>query len=406
LREALRRAPDDINARRLYGNALLAVDAPEQAAEQFRQVLAVEPQDTRALNALGVSLDLQGEHEEAQRVYRSALELKPDHLPLRNNLALSIALTGDAEQALAMLQDLAGLPSASKAPQDPLHHQQVQENILMVLALSDDVAGMAPGRRFEANPATRKPPSLDRLLAMARLTALASALVPAAGVTTVSAAEVTAETPVAAYPTNRLDWSSIENVVRNGAEPMNINWLDPHIPLIGGRWEPSSVRHRNPGIAPLIAQQRRSLPAGVDARDAADNNQVIAADVCGHDGAFEADKTSLQQFAAVFACPVGDFGELAFASGGKRLRHVVLTFGEDIDRDGPVARIGIQAGGVQPKAEKYERGVERQRAERTDRDADGTAIRVEGGDDRHSGGKATEGIPETMCIDHSSSFCH
>jgi Flp pilus assembly protein TadD len=226
LREALRRAPNDINARRLYGNALLAVDAPAQAAEQFRHVLGVEPQDTRTLNALGVSLDLQGEHEEAQRIYRSALALRPDHLPLRNNLALSIALTGDTREALAMLQDLADRSRGSSAPHDSLHHQQVHENILMVLALSDNVAGKPPRQRLEANPATRKPPEVrspDRLLAMAdplRRSALASGLAPAAG--------VTAATPDGCN--NRLDWSSIEGIVQSGAEPMTINWLDPHIP--------------------------------------------------------------------------------------------------------------------------------------------------------------------------------
>ena len=52
-REALRRSPDDVNARRLYGNALLAVDAPAQAAEQFRHVLEVEPEDTRAERSRG-----------------------------------------------------------------------------------------------------------------------------------------------------------------------------------------------------------------------------------------------------------------------------------------------------------------------------------------------------------------
>lgn len=289
LREALRRAPDDINARRLYGNALLAVDAPAQAAEQFRYVLAAEPQDTRALNALGVALDLQGEHEEAQRIYQSALELRPDHLPLRNNLALSIALTGDTRQALAMLRDLANRLPDSSAPQVSLHHEQVHDNILMVQALGDNVVRTAPKRRLEATRPTRKPlmaSSTHPLPAMIadppQLPAPVSGLALAAG-----------ETAATLMATNGLDWSSIEDFIRNGAEPMNVNWLDPHIPPTGGRCESYRVWRGYPDITSLIAQKRRSLPAGVDAHDAADDNQVVAADVCGHNAAFEADKASL-----------------------------------------------------------------------------------------------------------------
>lgn len=213
------------------------------------------------------------------------------------------------------------------------------------------------------------------------------------------------ETAATLVATNGLDWSLIEDFIRNGVESMNVTWLDPHIAPAGGSCESYRVWRGYPGIASLIAQQRRPLPAGVDAHDAADDNQVIAANICGPNVAFEADKASLQQRAAVFACSMGNLGELAFASPGEGFRHVVLTFGENIDRNGSVARIGIETGRVQPEAEKYERRVERQRAERADRDADGTAIRAEGGDNRHSRCETTKGVPETMCIDHSSSFC-
>jgi Flp pilus assembly protein TadD len=146
-REALSRAPDDINARRLYGNALLAVDAAAQAAEQFRHVLRVEPEDTRAMNALGVALDLQGEHEEAQRTYRKALEREPNHLPLRNNLALSIALTGDVAKAAAILEELGAGTESASGPANALHHQQVRENLVMVLALDPQAQGDGTARR-------------------------------------------------------------------------------------------------------------------------------------------------------------------------------------------------------------------------------------------------------------------
>jgi hypothetical protein len=53
-----------------------------------------------------------------------------------------------------------------------------------------------------------------------RLDALASGLAPATGVIAATSDE----------GNNRLDWSSIEDIVRSGAGPMNINWLDPHLP--------------------------------------------------------------------------------------------------------------------------------------------------------------------------------
>ena len=232
-REALRRSPDDVNARRLYGNALLAVDAPAQAAEQFRHVLEVEPEDARALNALGVSLDLQGKHEEAQRIYWNALERRPDHLPLRNNLALSIALTGDFEQAFAIFQDLTTLPRASTSPLDPLHYEQVQENILMVasLAAGDDVAGVTT-QHLDVSQPERNPPSPpplivspDRLLEMAGpvpLQADATGLSPAAESTSPPAASV--------QPADKLGWPSIENLILTAAGPAAYRWFDPTTP--------------------------------------------------------------------------------------------------------------------------------------------------------------------------------
>jgi hypothetical protein len=52
------------------------------------------------------------------------------------------------------------------------------------------------------------------------LSALASGLAPAAGVTAATPDE----------DNNRLDWPSIEDIVRSGAGPMNIDWLEPHLP--------------------------------------------------------------------------------------------------------------------------------------------------------------------------------
>jgi Flp pilus assembly protein TadD len=144
--DALRRAPNDIPALILQGDALtaqgqtasaeasyrrvlaldagnsaarlglgrLALDSNPPAAElMFLEVLAREPRNAIALNDLGIARDLQDHHEQAQAAYRQALGVAPDMQAAVVNLALSLALSGQADRARDLLRPLAAAPDVS-----------------------------------------------------------------------------------------------------------------------------------------------------------------------------------------------------------------------------------------------------------------------------------------------------
>ena len=63
---AVELSPDHLGGRLGYGRALIAMDQPDKAAEQFTAAINIAPKDYRTYNGLGVAHDLMGDH--AQRV--------------------------------------------------------------------------------------------------------------------------------------------------------------------------------------------------------------------------------------------------------------------------------------------------------------------------------------------------
>ena len=124
-RGALALAPNDANATRGLGVALLAQNKPQDALPLFRK-LDDGHADVRLLRAEGTALDLLGQGREAQAIYRRGLLLDPTDAGLHGNLALSLAITGDKAGALAELRAAIGSPKPD---------QRQEANGVLVLAL-------------------------------------------------------------------------------------------------------------------------------------------------------------------------------------------------------------------------------------------------------------------------------
>lgn len=128
-RDVLARHGDDPDARRGLAAALVTQGQPELAEKQAEQVLAANAHDHRALNVLGISLDMQGRHAEAQARYREGLALAPDDPALRSNLGLSLAIVGQAQEAIAQLLPLATGPKADG---------RIRQNLAFAYAMAGD----------------------------------------------------------------------------------------------------------------------------------------------------------------------------------------------------------------------------------------------------------------------------
>ena len=111
LKRSIRLDDQNVDARRIYGNVLIALDRPNDAIEQFEAAKELKNEDaSRIFNGLGVALDMAGKHSEAQAAYRKAIRQNPDGLSAKNNLALSLAINGEYEEAVVLLQDIADSP--------------------------------------------------------------------------------------------------------------------------------------------------------------------------------------------------------------------------------------------------------------------------------------------------------
>jgi Flp pilus assembly protein TadD len=128
-RDVLARRDDD-TARRGLASALLAMGQPTMAEKQIDIALQANAADYRALNLLGVSLDMQGRHAEAQANYRRGIELAPTYAALRSNYGLSLAITGPPQEAIAQLAPIAGSPASDV---------RTRQNLAFAYAMAGDL---------------------------------------------------------------------------------------------------------------------------------------------------------------------------------------------------------------------------------------------------------------------------
>ncbi|MBS0526658.1 MAG: tetratricopeptide repeat protein [Proteobacteria bacterium] len=129
-RDVLARHGDNSTARRGLAAALIAMGQPTLAEQQVDEALRANANDYRALNLLGVLLDMQGRHAEAQANYRRGLDLMPDDPGLRSNYGLSLAITGQAQAAIGLL-----VPVASSRQSTP----RIRQNLAFAYAMAGDL---------------------------------------------------------------------------------------------------------------------------------------------------------------------------------------------------------------------------------------------------------------------------
>jgi len=136
---AAARAPDNVDAKHGYGNALIALDRPSAALSQFEAALALREQ-ARSYNGIGVAHDMLGDYVAAEAYYRTALVLEPSNLTVRNNLALSLAVTGKFAEAIAILR---------RAITDPRAGARHRLNLALVYGLAGESAAAAEIARID-----------------------------------------------------------------------------------------------------------------------------------------------------------------------------------------------------------------------------------------------------------------
>ena len=132
-------APKDSAIRRGYGGALLALNQPELAEEEYRAAVAVKA-DASGYCGLGVTLDLQSRHDEAEAAFRKAYQLDPKSPSTRANLALSLALWDSPNEAIALLA-----PMAAAADADSKQRQ----NLALVFGLAGELDQAAAIARID-----------------------------------------------------------------------------------------------------------------------------------------------------------------------------------------------------------------------------------------------------------------
>ena len=108
---ALRLKPDSVRGKLGLGRLRLTTDAAE-AAILFQDVVKQEPRNVSALNNLGIARDLLGQHQLAQESYRQVRTIDPANAAGTVNLALSLAMGGNAADGVTLIAPLATAPGA------------------------------------------------------------------------------------------------------------------------------------------------------------------------------------------------------------------------------------------------------------------------------------------------------
>ena len=129
-RDVLARRSKDSAARRGLAAALLYMGQPALAEQQLEVVVQADARDYHALNTFGVCLDMQGRHTEAQAKYQQGIDVAPDYLPLRSNMGFSLAISGQAQEAIKWLAPIATAQGADA---------RVRQNLAFAYAMAGDL---------------------------------------------------------------------------------------------------------------------------------------------------------------------------------------------------------------------------------------------------------------------------
>ncbi len=120
--EALRLAPEFVDARYNLGLSLLKLGRPDQAVEQLDEVSRQRPQDKDARYALASAWFHLGDYRQALPELEAALALDPSFLRARYTLALAKERTGDSAGARAAWAAYLELDATSAWAQEAREH--------------------------------------------------------------------------------------------------------------------------------------------------------------------------------------------------------------------------------------------------------------------------------------------
>jgi tetratricopeptide (TPR) repeat protein len=120
--EALRRAPDFVDARYNLGLALLRMDRSRDAVAPLRSVVAARPADQDAHYALASAYFHQQQYPQALTALDAALALDPRFLRARFTRAMTLERLGDAPRARAAWQEYLELDAGSAWAQEARQH--------------------------------------------------------------------------------------------------------------------------------------------------------------------------------------------------------------------------------------------------------------------------------------------
>lgn len=140
--DALNLEHNNTEALRGLGFALVGLNQPEMAIDQFKAAIAIEP-DYRSYNGLGVASDHLGEHKAAQDYYEAGLKIFPNNLTLLNNLGLSQILSRDYDAAIATLVGAVQQPGASS---------RQRQNLALAYGMAGKDADAARVARVDLGP--------------------------------------------------------------------------------------------------------------------------------------------------------------------------------------------------------------------------------------------------------------
>jgi tetratricopeptide (TPR) repeat protein len=113
-RQILAIDPSNAQAHRLLAGALFAQQVFEEAIVHYRAYLSVQPADADAIGRLGVALVATGRIDEAIVAFRRAVDIAPNNVAAEKNLANALLDRGDIPEAAVHAQRAVVL-----SPDDP-----------------------------------------------------------------------------------------------------------------------------------------------------------------------------------------------------------------------------------------------------------------------------------------------
>lgn len=136
---ALAENPENLEARRLLGDAYFRTGRVAEAESEFRGVVERDPADHEARRALAIAIHRQGRPAAAIPHYREALRLAPDDAEACNNLGAALAEGGDLAAARRLFERALELR--------PVYPDARRNLERVAAALRGGTDGPAPGER-------------------------------------------------------------------------------------------------------------------------------------------------------------------------------------------------------------------------------------------------------------------